>query len=131
MNQILILTVENVLILYLFITPSSFKLFDIPLGVRIVLGMTTINKPVPLPDYDVMSKRLKRIEGQIRGVITMIEDGKDCSEVFTQLSAVKSAFDSAAMFAVVAISTHCVTPSDGSAPTLTADEFRKLAARLA
>jgi DNA-binding FrmR family transcriptional regulator len=106
-------------------------LIDIPLGVRIVLGMTTIKKPVPLPDYDVMSKRLKRIEGQIRGVITMIEDGEDCSEVFTQLSAVKSAFDSAAMYAVVAIATHCVSPADGSAPTLTADEFRKLAARLA
>ena len=93
--------------------------------------MTTINKPVPLPDYDVMSKRLKRIEGQIRGVITMIEDGEDCSEVFTQLSAVKSAFDSAAMYAVVAIATHCVIPADGSTPTLTADEFRKLATRLA
>jgi DNA-binding FrmR family transcriptional regulator len=96
-----------------------------------MIVITTIYKPVPLPDYDAMSKRLRRIEGQIRGVITMIEDGKDCSEVFIQLSAVKSAFDSAAMYAVVTIATHCVTPSDGSAPTLTTDEFRKLAARLA
>jgi DNA-binding FrmR family transcriptional regulator len=37
--------------------------------------------------------RLKRIEGQIKGVLGMIEQGKDCREVVTQLSAVRNAID--------------------------------------
>lgn len=95
------------------------------------IAMTTRKTTVPLPDYEAMSKRLRRIEGQIRGVVNMIEEGSDCANVVNQLAAVKSAFDSAAMFAVVAMSTNCATPADGSAPTLTLDEFRKLASTLA
>ncbi|ASS73775.1 cytoplasmic protein [Tumebacillus algifaecis] len=42
---------------------------------------------------DGMKNRLKRIEGQIRGVLSMMEQDKDCREVVTQLSAVRSAVD--------------------------------------
>ena|SRR3990170_6946433 len=37
--------------------------------------------------------RLARIEGQVRGLRRMIEEGKDCEQVLTQLAAVKSALD--------------------------------------
>lgn len=37
--------------------------------------------------------RLKRAEGQIRGIQKMITDGKECSEVIPQLNAVKSSVD--------------------------------------
>ncbi len=37
--------------------------------------------------------RLRRIEGQVRGLQRMIEEGKECEAVLTQLSAVKSALD--------------------------------------
>ncbi|MGG2067064.1 MULTISPECIES: metal-sensitive transcriptional regulator [unclassified Bacillus (in: firmicutes)] len=40
-----------------------------------------------------MKNRLKRIEGQIRGVLRMMEEGKDCKEVITQLTASRSAMD--------------------------------------
>lgn len=40
-------------------------------------------------------KRLRRAEGQIRGVIAMLEDGRDCAEVVTQLAAVSRALDRA------------------------------------
>ena len=40
-------------------------------------------------------KRLRRAEGQIRGVIGMIEAGRDCTEVVTQLAAVSRALDRA------------------------------------
>ena len=33
-----------------------------------------------------MKNRLKRIEGQVRGVLRMMEEGKDCREVITQLT---------------------------------------------
>ena len=41
---------------------------------------------------DVMS-RLKRIEGQVRGLQRMIEERRDCSEVMTQLAAARHALD--------------------------------------
>lgn len=37
--------------------------------------------------------RLKRSEGQIRGVQKMIEEGKECSDIVTQLSAIHSSID--------------------------------------
>jgi DNA-binding FrmR family transcriptional regulator len=38
-------------------------------------------------------KRLRRAEGQIRGVIGMLENGRDCADVVTQLAAVSRALD--------------------------------------
>ncbi|MDR7074698.1 MULTISPECIES: metal-sensitive transcriptional regulator [Bacillales] len=40
-----------------------------------------------------MKNRLKRIEGQIRGVLRMLEEEKDCKDVITQLSASRTAID--------------------------------------
>lgn len=37
--------------------------------------------------------RLRRVEGQARGLQRMIEDGRSCEDVFTQLSATKAALD--------------------------------------
>ncbi|WP_040215215.1 metal-sensitive transcriptional regulator [Clostridium polynesiense] len=42
---------------------------------------------------DQVKNRVKRIEGQIRGVLKMMEENKDCKDVITQLSAVRSAVD--------------------------------------
>ncbi|MBM6997608.1 Copper-sensing transcriptional repressor CsoR [compost metagenome] len=42
-----------------------------------------------------VKRRLKRIEGQVRGVLRMMEEGKPCKEVVSQLSAVRSAADRA------------------------------------
>ena len=39
-------------------------------------------------------KRLKRIEGQIRGLYKMVADERDCESIVTQLAAVRSAIDS-------------------------------------
>lgn len=38
--------------------------------------------------------RLHRIEGQVRGIIRMVEEGKDCEEVLNQIAAVRSAMES-------------------------------------
>ena len=42
---------------------------------------------------EVLLNRLKRIEGQVRGTEKMIEDGRDCESVITQLGAVRSAIE--------------------------------------
>jgi DNA-binding FrmR family transcriptional regulator len=42
---------------------------------------------------EVLLRRLKRIEGQIRGIQKMIGSGRDCESVITQLGAVRSAIE--------------------------------------
>ena len=44
---------------------------------------------------DQLKSRLKRIEGQVRGVIRLMEEGQSCKDVVTQLSAVRNATDKA------------------------------------
>ncbi|MBA4537738.1 metal-sensitive transcriptional regulator [Bacillus aquiflavi] len=43
-------------------------------------------------DKDIVN-RMKRIEGQVKGVIRMMESGDDCKDVTTQLTAIRSAAD--------------------------------------
>ncbi|MHA2855295.1 metal-sensitive transcriptional regulator [Paenibacillus lautus] len=45
-------------------------------------------------DYnDQMKNRVKRIEGQLRGILKMMEENQNCKEVITQLSATRTAID--------------------------------------
>ncbi|GMK47400.1 MULTISPECIES: metal-sensitive transcriptional regulator [Paenibacillus] len=44
---------------------------------------------------DAMKTRLRRIEGQIRGVLRLMEEGKSCKDVVSQLSAIRNASDKA------------------------------------
>jgi len=43
---------------------------------------------------DQMKNRLKRVQGQIRGILKMMEEEKDCKDVITQLTAAKNALES-------------------------------------
>lgn len=52
-------------------------------------------------NLDGVIKRLKRAQGQIGGVVRMIEEGRECQEVVAQLAAVSKALDRAG-FAVIA-----------------------------
>ena len=42
---------------------------------------------------EMLLKRLKRIEGQVRGIQKMIENARDCESILTQLAAIRSAVD--------------------------------------
>ncbi|MFG3496511.1 metal-sensitive transcriptional regulator [Streptomyces sp. NPDC047928] len=57
--------------------------------------------------------RLRRAQGQIAGVIRMIEEGRDCEEVVTQLAAASRALDRAG-FAIIATGLQqCMTDMEG------------------
>ena len=58
---------------------------------------------------DNYAKRLRRIEGQVRGVAKMIEDDKYCIDILTQISAVNSALQSVALGLLDEHLGHCVT----------------------
>ncbi|GIP34909.1 metal-sensitive transcriptional regulator [Paenibacillus sp. J2TS4] len=57
---------------------------------------------------DSVMRRLKRMEGQIRGIAKMMEEGKDCKEVVAQLSAVRSAADKAMAYIVAVNLEQCI-----------------------
>ncbi len=42
---------------------------------------------------EILLRRLKRIEGQVRGIERMIEEGRDCESIVTQMGAVRSAIE--------------------------------------
>ena len=44
-------------------------------------------------DMEVVTRRLKRAQGQLGGIVKMIEEGRDCRDIVTQLAAVSRALD--------------------------------------
>ncbi|MCE4956574.1 metal-sensitive transcriptional regulator [Macrococcoides caseolyticum] len=63
-------------------------------------------------EYDKSAmNRLKRIQGQLNGVIKMMEEGKDCREVVTQLSASRSGIERLIGVIVSENLTECVKES--------------------
>jgi DNA-binding FrmR family transcriptional regulator len=53
-------------------------------------------------------KRLKRVEGQVRGVQGMVEDDRYCIDVLTQISAIQAALDKVALGLMDDHARHCV-----------------------
>ena len=58
---------------------------------------------------DNYAKRLRRIEGQVRGIAKMIDDEKYCIDILTQISAVNSAVQSVALGRLDEHLNHCVS----------------------
>lgn len=63
---------------------------------------------------DDVKKRLRRIEGQVRGVLNMMEKGESCKDVVSQLSAVRSAVDRAIAYIVAANLEQCLLEQEQS-----------------
>jgi DNA-binding FrmR family transcriptional regulator len=59
-------------------------------------------------------RRLKRAQGQVGGVIKMIEDGRDCADVVTQLAAASRALDRAGFKIIATGLQHCVADEGGA-----------------
>lgn len=76
--------------------------------------------------------RLRRAQGQLAGVISMIEQGRDCKDVVTQLAAVSRALDKAGFKIVATGMRECLTgeSADGN-PPMTEAELEKLFLALA
>jgi CsoR family transcriptional regulator, copper-sensing transcriptional repressor len=55
-----------------------------------------------------LNRRLKRIEGQVRGVERMVEEDRYCIDVLTQISAIQAALDKVALGLLDDHAAHCV-----------------------
>lgn len=76
--------------------------------------------------------RLRRAQGQLAGVISMIEQGRDCKDVVTQLAAVSRALDRAGFKIVATGLRECVTGQTADGETaMTEAELEKLFLALA
>ncbi len=74
-------------------------------------------------------RRVRRIEGQARGIARMIEEDRDCGEILQQLAAVRSAAHQATVALVRTYATECVT--SGNSPEEIADALAMALSRLA
>lgn len=85
--------------------------------------------PTTLSD---ITRRLRRVEGQIRGVQNMIEDGRECTDVVTQFAAALRALEQAGFKYFSATLTQCaLDPDRAAANGYTAEKLEKLFLQLA
>jgi CsoR family transcriptional regulator, copper-sensing transcriptional repressor len=66
-----------------------------------------------MPGYAIHKRavqgRLRRLEGQVRGIQKMVEEDRYCIDVLTQVGAVKAALDGVALLLLADHTEHCVT----------------------
>ncbi|WAC53909.1 metal-sensitive transcriptional regulator [Gordonia sp. SL306] len=80
----------------------------------------------------VVLNRLRRAQGQLAGVISMIEQGRDCKDVVTQLAAVSRALDRAGFKIVATGLRECLTGDEAeSSEPMTEEQLEKLFLALA
>jgi DNA-binding FrmR family transcriptional regulator len=75
--------------------------------------------------------RLRRAEGQIAGVIRMLEAGRDCEDVVTQLAAVSRALDKAGFSIVASGLKQCMDPSNATRADVDTAKLERLFLSLA
>jgi CsoR family transcriptional regulator, copper-sensing transcriptional repressor len=86
--------------------------------------------PGYIGDKDALTARLKRIEGQVRGIERMVEDERYCIEVLTQISAVQAALDKVALGLLDEHARHCIVEAEGSERPERAEELMATVGRL-
>jgi DNA-binding FrmR family transcriptional regulator len=86
---------------------------------------------IPQGELADVVKRLRRIEGQIGGIVKMIEDGRDCSAVVTQLAAASKALSKAGFAVISTGMRYCSTAEDGETREVDLRELERLFLTLA
>lgn len=81
-------------------------------------------------DLDGVVKRLKRAQGQLGGIVAMIEAGRDCEDIVTQLAAASRALDRAGVAIIATGLRQCLAESGGT-ETLDSAKLEKLFLSLA
>ncbi len=85
---------------------------------------------LPAEEMDRVVRRLRRAQGQIGGILRMIEEGRDCEVIVTQVAAVSRALDRAG-FAIIATGLkQCLLDNEG-ADNMDTERLEKLFLSLA
>ena len=79
---------------------------------------------------DLIVKRVKRAQGQLGAVARMLEEGRNCDEIVTQMSAVSKAVNTAAFTLISASLKECLVENKNNSEAVTA-QLQKLFLSLA
>jgi DNA-binding FrmR family transcriptional regulator len=82
-------------------------------------------------DKDNYLRRLRRIEGQVRGLQRMIEDDKYCIDILTQVAAATKALQSVALGLLEEHLSHCVTEAVAEGGDSAAEKVREASEAIA
>lgn len=82
-------------------------------------------------DLTGVTARLRRVQGQLGGIIRMIEEGRDCAEVVTQLAAAARGIDRAGFKILATGMRQCLSDAEAGKPTLSDAGLEKLFLTLA
>jgi DNA-binding FrmR family transcriptional regulator len=87
---------------------------------------------IPQQTIDDLLKRLRRVEGQIRGIQQMLVDGRECRDVVTQILAASKALDQTGFKLVASGLTYCLAhPDEAAAEGYDIDDVQKMFMKLA
>lgn len=79
--------------------------------------MTTTTPPHVLQDQaqlEAITKRVKRAHGQMGAIVRMLEEGRSCEDVVTQMAAVAKAVNTAAFTLISASLKECLVDADSN-----------------
>ncbi len=98
------------------------------------MAATEKSEPISTRGYtaskDQLLKRLRRVEGQVRGIEGMVEEDRYCIDVLTQISAVQAALDKVALGLLDEHARHCVMGAEGELQADRTDELMGAIGRL-
>ena len=96
------------------------------------MGMYTRGVQIGDEKIRQITARLRRVEGQVRGLQSMIDEGRDCAEVVTQFAAATRALEQAGFQFFAATLAECATdPGRAAGEGYTAERLEKLFLQLA
>ena len=102
----------------------------------VILPLSMADLTSPTPGYSVAGakddvlRRLRRIEGQVRGIAGMVEDERYCIDVLQQISAAQAALDKVALALVDDHTRYCVLGADPENQEEKREELMTALARL-
>jgi CsoR family transcriptional regulator, copper-sensing transcriptional repressor len=74
---------------------------------------------------DDLQKRLRRIEGQVRGIARMVDEDKYCIDILTQVSAATKALETVALSLLSDHLSHCVAEASAQGGPVAAEKIRE------
>ncbi|UFU02905.1 metal-sensitive transcriptional regulator [Ruania suaedae] len=83
------------------------------------------------PEKEAYLKRLRRVEGQVRGIARMVESDTYCIDVLTQISAVTKALQAVALGLLDDHLAHCVVDAARRSPEEGAEKVEEASAAIA
>jgi DNA-binding FrmR family transcriptional regulator len=87
---------------------------------------------IPQEVVDDVRKRLRRVAGQVQGVERMLEEGRECRDVVTQLSAATKALEQVGFRLVASGLVYCLErPEEAAAEGYAIDEVQRMFMKLA